>query len=148
MFSSTRRRARGLRPRHKRRAKDFIYQSPSRSGVSGISLHFPTMATAYRKIAFLPDILEAQDLENIDETSIALIVRSLLTVDLAKKVRMTMIYPASFGWNTFEVLRVINSSQKTDGKGVTSDWKVGDDVIVPPIVSMANARNRSGKLEG
>jgi glutaredoxin/glutathione-dependent peroxiredoxin len=53
-------------------------------------------------------------------------------------------YPASTGRNTSEVLRVIDSLQTGDKKGVTTpiDWQVGDDVIVPPTLSTPDAKNK------
>jgi peroxiredoxin (alkyl hydroperoxide reductase subunit C) len=56
-------------------------------------------------------------------------------------------YPASTGRNTTEVLRVIDSLQTGDKKGVTTpiDWKVGEDVIVPPSVSTADAKKKFGE---
>ena len=58
-----------------------------------------------------------------------------------------MMYPASTGRNTLEVLRVIDSLQTADKKGVTTpiDWQVGDDVIVPPTVSTADAKKKFGE---
>lgn len=56
-------------------------------------------------------------------------------------------YPASTGRNSAEVLRVIDSLQTGDKKGVTTpiDWQVGDDVIVPPSVNTADAKKKFGE---
>lgn len=93
-------------------------------------------------------MLDAQDLTNIDEKGIAFTIRSVFIIDPAKKVRLTMMYPASVGRNTSEVLRVIDSLQTGDKKGVTTpiDWQVGDDVIVPPSVSTADAKKKFGEV--
>jgi len=58
-----------------------------------------------------------------------------------------MMYPASTGRNSSEVLRVIDSLQTGDKKGVTTpiDWQVGDDVIVPPTVSTPDAKKKFGE---
>lgn len=55
-----------------------------------------------------------------------------------------MMYPASCGRNTSEVLRVIDALQTGDKKGVTTpiDWNVGQDVIVPPTVSTEDAKKK------
>ena len=55
-----------------------------------------------------------------------------------------MMYPASTGRNTAEVLRVIDSLQTGDKKGVVTpiNWEEGDDVIVPPSVSTADAEKK------
>ena len=54
-------------------------------------------------------------------------------IDPTKKIRLTIMYPASCGSNTSEVLRVIDALQTGDKKGVTMpvDWQVGKNVIVP-----------------
>jgi alkyl hydroperoxide reductase subunit AhpC len=118
------------------------------NAISNTSLQFPIIADADRKIAFLYDMLDAQDLENIDEKGIAFTIRSVFIIDPKKKIRLTMMYPASTGRNTSEVLRVIDSLQTGDKKGITTpiDWQVGDDVIVPPTVSTEDARKKFGDV--
>ncbi|KAN0089436.1 putative AhpC/TSA family thioredoxin peroxidase [Hyaloscypha variabilis] len=108
--------------------------------ISNNSLKFPIITDADRKIAFLYDMLDAQDLENIHQKGIAFTIRSVFIIDPAKKIRLTMMYPASCGRNTSEVLRVIDSLQTADKKGITTpvNWQVGDDLIVPPTVSTAD----------
>jgi peroxiredoxin (alkyl hydroperoxide reductase subunit C) len=93
-------------------------------------------------------MLDAQDLENIDEKGIAFTIRSVFIIDPAKKIRLTMMYPASCGRNTTEVLRVIDSLQTSDKKGIATpiNWQVGDDVIVPPTVSAADAEKKFGEV--
>ena len=89
-------------------------------------------------------MVDAQDTTNIDQKGIAFTIRSVFVIDPAKKIRLTMMYPASAGRNTTEVLRVIDSLQTGDKKGVTTpiDWIPGDDVIVPPTVSTEEARRK------
>ena len=93
-------------------------------------------------------MLDSQDLENIDEKGIAFTIRSVFIIDPAKKIRLTMMYPASCGRNTMEVLRVIDSLQTADKKGITTpiDWVPGDDVIVPPTVKTEDARKKFGNV--
>ena len=76
-------------------------------------------------------MVDAQDLNNIDQKGIAFTIRSVFVIDPNKKIRLTMMYPASTGRNTREVLRVIDSLQIGDEKGVTTpiDWVEGDDVM-------------------
>ncbi len=93
-------------------------------------------------------MLDAQDLENIDEKGIAFLIRSVFIVDPAKKIHLTMMYPTSCGINTREVLSVIDSLQTADKKGVTTpiDWQVGDDVIVPPTVTTEDTGKKFGEV--
>lgn len=112
--------------------------------ISQTNLQFPIIADADRKIAFLYDMVDQQDLTNIDEKGIAFTIRSVFIIDPAKKIRLIMLYPASTGRNTAEVLRVIDSLQTGDRKGVTTpiDWQVGGDVIVPPTISTEDAKKK------
>lgn len=116
--------------------------------ISRTNLQFPIIADADRKVAFLYDMIDAQDTTNIDSKGIAFTIRSVFIIDPSKKVRLTMMYPASTGRNTSEVLRVIDSLQTGDKKGVTTpiDWQVGDDVIVPPTVKTEDAKKKFGEV--
>ena len=112
------------------------------------SLQFPIIADPERKVAWLYDMLDTQDTTNIDQKGIAFTIRSVFIIDPSKKIRLTMMYPASTGRNTTEVLRVIDSLQTGDRKGVTTpiDWRVGEDVIVPPTVKTEDARKKFGEV--
>ncbi|OAL26848.1 hypothetical protein AYO22_04015 [Fonsecaea multimorphosa] len=112
--------------------------------ISRTNLQFPIIADADRKVAFLYDMVDQQDLDNIDEKGIAFTIRSVFIIDPAKKIRLIMLYPASTGRNTAEVLRVIDALQLGDKKGVTTpiDWEMGQDVIVPPSVSTEDAKKK------
>jgi alkyl hydroperoxide reductase subunit AhpC len=113
------------------------------------TVKFPIIADADRKVAFLYDMIAQDDLDNIKEKGIAFTIRSVFIIDPAKKIRLKMDYPASTGRNTAEVLRVIDSLQTGDKKGVVTpiNWNVGDDVIVPPSVSTADARKKFGDVK-
>jgi peroxiredoxin (alkyl hydroperoxide reductase subunit C) len=89
-------------------------------------------------------MIDQRDLDNIAEKGIAFTIRSVFVIDPAKKIRLTMMYPASTGRNSAEVLRVIDLLQTGDKKGVVTpiDWQFGDDVIVPPSVSAEDARKK------
>ncbi|KJX97980.1 mitochondrial peroxiredoxin prx1 like protein [Zymoseptoria brevis] len=116
--------------------------------ISKTKLSFPIIADADRKVAFQYDMVDQQDLDNIDEKGIAFTIRSVFVIDPSKKIRLTMMYPASTGRNTTEVLRIIDSLQTGDKKGVTTpiDWKVGEDVIVPPSMSTEAAKKKFGEV--
>ncbi|KAJ8112715.1 hypothetical protein OPT61_g4978 [Boeremia exigua] len=113
------------------------------------TVEFPIIADADRKVAFLYDMIAQDDLDNIKEKGIAFTIRSVFIIDPAKKIRLKMDYPASTGRNTAEVLRVIDSLQTGDKKGVVTpiNWNVGDDVIVPPSVSTEDARKKFGDVK-
>jgi alkyl hydroperoxide reductase subunit AhpC len=75
---------------------------------------------------------------NADDT---LTVRSVFVIDSNKKVRLIITYPASTGRNFTEILRAIDSLQLTDNYKVATpvDWKHGDNVIIVPSLSNAEA---------
>jgi len=112
--------------------------------ISKTTVQFPIIADAKRDVAFLYDMIAEED---IAKPEIAFTIRSVFIIDPAKKIRLTMSYPASTGRNSAEVLRVIDSLQLGDKKGITTpiDWKAGDDVIVPPSVKTEDARKKFGE---
>ena len=63
-------------------------------------------------------------------------VRTVFIIDPAKKIRLTMTYPASTGRNFDEIMRVIDALQLADKYKVATpvNWKDGQDVIIPPAI--------------
>ncbi|KAH8634701.1 hypothetical protein IG631_10101 [Alternaria alternata] len=116
---------------------------------SNTTVQFPIIADADRHVAFLYDMISQDDLDALQKNGgIAFTIRSVFIIDPAKKIRLTMSYPASTGRNTAEVLRVIDSLQTGDKKGIATpiDWQKGQDVIVPPSVSTEDARKKFGDV--
>lgn len=83
----------------------------------GTSLRY--IAGAERKVAFLYVMIDQRDLDDIAEKGIPFTLRSVF-IDPSKKIRLTMMYPASTGRNSAEVLRVIDSLQTGDRKGIVT----------------------------
>ncbi|KAM0708638.1 hypothetical protein Q7P35_005290 [Cladosporium inversicolor] len=116
--------------------------------VNNTTLQFPIIADADRSVAWLYDMISQQDIDRLaKEGGIAFTIRSVFVIDPSKKIRLTMMYPASTGRNSAEVLRVIDSLQMGDKQGVVTpiDWQKGEDVIVPPSVSTADAKKKFGE---
>ena len=90
---------------------------------------FPILADTDRKVSTLYDMIHPN--ANATQT-----VRSVFVIDPAKKVRLTLTYPASTGRNFDELLRVIDSLQLTDRNSVATpaNWKAGDEVIILPAL--------------
>lgn len=90
-------------------------------------VEFPILADADRKVSTLYDMIHPN-------ASTTATVRSVFIIDPAKKVRLTLTYPASTGRNFNEILRVIDSLQLTDSHSVATpvNWQDGDDVIIVP----------------
>ena len=96
----------------------------------GADLNFPVIADHDRRIADLLGLIHP----NASDTAT---VRSVFVIDPARKVRLTLTYPASTGRNFEEILRTIDSLQLTDRHKVATpaDWKQGEDVIILPSIS-------------
>jgi alkyl hydroperoxide reductase subunit AhpC len=61
-----------------------------------------------------------------------------------KKLKLSLVYPASTGRNFDEILRAIDSLQLTANHSVATpaDWERGEDVIIVPSVSDEEAREK------
>src|SRR2546427_729673 len=71
-------------------------------------------------------------------------VRSVFVIGPDKKVKAMLTYPMSTGRNFDEVLRLLDSCQLTAKHKVATpvNWKQGDDVIIEPAVSDAEAKEK------
>jgi len=71
-------------------------------------------------------------------------VRAVFFVDPNFKLRALIYYPLSNGRNMKEIVRVIDAFQTSDKHGVATpaNWHPGDDVIVPPPKTTAQAEKR------
>jgi alkyl hydroperoxide reductase subunit AhpC len=69
-------------------------------------------------------------------------VRSVFVIGPDKKIKAMLTYPMSTGRNFDEVLRLLDSCQLTAKHKVATpvNWKQGDDVIIVPAVSDADAK--------
>jgi len=101
----------------------------------GTALNFPLIADVDRRVATLLDLIHP----NASDTNT---VRSVFVIDPAKRVRLTLTYPASTGRNFDELLRTIDSLQLTDAHKVATpaDWRQGDDVIILPSLDSGAAK--------
>jgi len=100
----------------------------------GAKLNFPLLADGDRKVSELYGMIHP----NADSTAT---VRSVFVIDPAKKVRLTLTYPAPTGRNFDEILRVIDSLQLTEYEKVATpvNWKDGDDVVILPSITNEQA---------
>ncbi len=71
-------------------------------------------------------------------------VRSVFVIGPDKKVKAMLTYPMSTGRNFDEVLRLLDSCQLTAKHRVATpvNWRQGDDVIIVPAVSDAEAKEK------
>ena len=104
------------------------------------TVNYPIIDDSDRKISLLYDMIHP----NASET---LTVRSVFIIDSAKKVRLTLTYPASTGRNFNEILRVIQSLQLTDTHSVATpvNWEYGDECVIIPSLSDEEADKKFKK---
>ena len=119
---------------HQRWARDI-------AAVGGRPVPFPLVADAERRIAVRYGMLPAGPPGTAGETAT---VRSVFVIGPDDRVRLTLTYPASVGRSFDELLRVVDALQLTSEYAVATpvDWRPGDDVVVAPTVSDADAASR------
>lgn len=103
----------------------------------GTGLNYPLIGDEDRKVANLYDMLHPNELATAT-------VRSVFIIDPAKKVRLTLTYPASVGRNIDEILRVLDALQLTSKFPCATpvNWTDGSDVIVSPALSDDEAKEK------
>ncbi len=110
----------------------------------GYRLNYPLISDSELKVAKLYDMIHpnasgaAKDRTAQDNATI----RSVFVVGPDKKIKLMLTYPMSTGRNFDEVLRVLDSIQLTAKHKVATpvNWKQGEDVIIVPSVSDADAK--------
>lgn len=103
----------------------------------GTALNYPLIGDDDRKVATLYDMIHPNELATLT-------VRSVFIIDPAKKVRLTLTYPASVGRNIDEIIRVLDALQLTSQFPVATpvNWTNGSDVIVSPGLSDEEATEK------
>jgi alkyl hydroperoxide reductase subunit AhpC len=112
----------------------------------GHAVTYPMIGDPELKVAKAYDMLpeeagnKAQGRTAVDN----LTVRSVFIIGPDKKIKAMLTYPMSSGRNFDEVLRLLDSCQLTAKHKVATpvNWKPGDDVIIVPAVSDAEAKEK------
>jgi len=112
----------------------------------GHALNYPLIGDPELKVAKAYDMLPedagstAQGRTAADNAT----VRSVFVIGPDKKVKAMLTYPMSTGRNFDEVLRLVDSCQLTAKHKVATpvNWKQGEDVIIVPAVSDAEAKEK------
>ncbi|XP_073347124.1 peroxiredoxin-6-like [Pagrus major] len=102
------------------------------------SLPFPIIADCKRELAVALGML---DPDEKDKDGMPLTARCVFIIGPDKRLKLSLLYPATTGRNFDEILRVVDSLQLTAGKRVATpaDWKPGECVMVPPSMSEEEA---------
>jgi thioredoxin-dependent peroxiredoxin len=116
---------------------DHIAWSRDIADVQGQAPNFPMIADTDRRISLLYGMIHPW-------ASDSMTVRSVFVIGPDKRIKLTLTYPASTGRNCDELLRVLDSLQLTARHQLATpvNWTAGDDVIIVPAVTDAEARTR------
>lgn len=100
----------------------------------GHGLNFPLVGDEDRAVATLYGMIHPNALETAT-------VRTVFIIGPDKKVKLTLTYPAAIGRNVDEIVRVLDALQLSAKHGVSTpvNWNDGDDVIISPAISDADA---------
>ncbi|XP_037828610.1 peroxiredoxin-6 [Lucilia sericata] len=98
------------------------------------SFDYPIIADDKRELALMFNML---DKDELNAQGIPLTCRAVFIIDNNKKLRLSILYPATTGRNFDEILRVIDSLQLTSTKSVATpaDWKQGGTCMILPNLS-------------
>jgi alkyl hydroperoxide reductase subunit AhpC len=105
----------------------------------GYAPNYPIIADADFHVSKLYEMLPAEVSGDPKERTPAdnQTVRNVFVVGPDKKIKLILVYPMTTGRNFDEVLRVIDSLQRTSQHKVSTpvNWQPGDDVIIAGSVS-------------
>ncbi|WP_037502802.1 peroxiredoxin [Sphingomonas jaspsi] len=117
---------------------------PDIEEVSGNKVDYPVIGDSDLNVAKLYNMLPADSGDSASGRTAAnnATVRTVYIIGPDKKIRAMLLYPMSSGRNFDEVLRLLDSVQLTENKGVATpvNWRPGDSVIIPPSVSDEDAK--------
>ena len=112
----------------------------------GHKVNYPMIGDPELKIAKLYGMLPGEAGETCEGRTAAdnATVRTVFVIGPDKKIKLMLSYPMSSGRNFDEVLRVLDSMQLTAKHQVATpvNWKPGDEVIILPSVSDADAKQK------
>ncbi|XP_013996229.1 peroxiredoxin-6 [Salmo salar] len=100
---------------------------------SGCAFPFPIIADNQRELAVALGMLDPNEK---DKDGMPLTARCVFVIGQDKKLKLSLLYPATTGRNFDEILRVVDSLQLTAKNRVATpaDWQPGERVMVPPNI--------------
>ena len=112
--------------------------------VTGTKPNFPIIADEKLEIAKLYNMLEGDaGVESMGRTAVDnQTVRTVFIIRPDKRIGLFLTYPMTTGRNFHEILRTIDSMQRTAKHKIATpaDWKPGEDVIIVPKVTNEEAK--------
>jgi alkyl hydroperoxide reductase subunit AhpC len=125
---------------------DHVRWSKDIEETQGHAVNYPMIGDPELKIAKAYDMLPEEAGHSSEGRTPAdnATVRSVFVIGPDKKIKAMLTYPMSTGRNFDEVLRLLDSCQLTAKHKVATpvNWKLGEDVIIVPAVSDAEAKEK------
>ncbi len=125
---------------------DHVRWSKDIEETQGHAVTYPMIGDPELKVAKAYDMLpeEAGSTSQGRTAADNATVRSVFVVGPDKKIKAMLTYPMSTGRNFDEVVRILDSCQLTAKHKVATpvNWKQGEDVIIVPAVSDAEAKEK------
>lgn len=105
---------------------------------------YPIIADPKRELALTLGMLDPDEL---DSKGMPVTARAVFIFGPDKRLKLSLLYPATTGRNFDEILRVIDSLQLTIKYTVATpaDWKQGDRVMIQPSVTDEAAKDKFPK---
>ena len=112
-------------------------------GMKDVEVHFPVISDLTMQVSKAFGMLQPA-------ASTTQAVRAVFIIDPKAIVRAILYYPLSNGRNMDEVKRLLVAMQHSDEHGIATpaNWRIGDDVIVPPPGSCGAAKDRVNNAGG
>ncbi|KAK9511219.1 hypothetical protein O3M35_005819 [Rhynocoris fuscipes] len=118
---------------------NWIQDIKSYSKIENESFPYPIIADESRSLAVQLGMIDPIEK---DSEGLPVTCRAVFIIDHNRRLRASILYPATSGRNFDEILRVIDSLQLTDSKQVATpaDWKKGENCMVLPTLSDDDAK--------
>uniref|UniRef100_A0AC34GZ53 Thioredoxin domain-containing protein n=1 Tax=Panagrolaimus sp. ES5 TaxID=591445 RepID=A0AC34GZ53_9BILA len=126
---------------------DILHYAGSKNGhKNDSSLAFSIIADSKRELA---EKLGMIDPDEKDSHGIPLTARAVFVVGPDKKLKLSILYPATVGRNFDEILRIVDALQLTASKPVATpvDWQPGKPCMVIPTLSADEAAKIFEKIK-
>lgn len=107
-----------------------------------VKIQFPVIADLDQKVSRLYGMVH-------EPSAVTATVRCVFFIDPKRTLRAMIYYPLNVGRNFDEITRVVDALQSVDKYGVAcpANWTPGQEVIVPPPVTMQDAEARVNNPE-
>ncbi|XP_008202097.1 peroxiredoxin-6 [Nasonia vitripennis] len=123
--------------------RQWIEDIKSYGEISENGFPYPIIADETRDLAINLGMLDPAELNS---QGLPVSARAVFVIDPQKKMRLSILYPATTGRNFDEIIRVIESLQLTEKHNVATpaNWKKGEPVMVVPTISDEEAKKTYG----